>query len=159
METTLEKPSAAVNAERKADSPAMSGSESVERPCLYEVHAREKAGMPPEWELYSYKCMPPGGPETHYMELTGAVVPKVTKGKRAGKPNYAKRDKTTVRVVYITPKEHDDWMAAWEKKTGMCSRCTGTGEILQSISVTDGAKYRECPKCKGARTPNELLWL
>lgn len=60
---------------------------------------------------------------------------------------------TGIGYVYISQKEYAERMTAWEKKTGMCSRCAGTGEVFQSISVADGIKYQQCPKCKGQGRP------
>lgn len=109
--------------------------------------------MPSEWKVYSYRCMPLGTAVTHYYELIGAVAPNITKGKRVGTPNWAKKDKATLRTVYITPTEHDAWKANWEKTTGLCSECTGTGEVLKSWSAKEGVTHRPCRKCNGAGTP------
>lgn len=108
-------------------------------------HAREKAGMPPEWHWFNMRCMPPSNEPVIYFEITGAVAPMKTRGKDAGRAhNWRKLDKSTLRTVCITPKEHDDWKRAWEKKTGKCSECQGTGQIMAGWSKVYGTKYRPC---------------
>lgn len=113
---------------------------------LLEVHAREKAHMTENWEVFRYECFPHMGKEsTRYFELEGAVAPR----KGNGRPNWKKRDRATQKIIVITIEEHDIWKKEWEIKTGKCSECEGKGEVLESISVYDGVKYRNCNKCLG----------
>ena len=119
---------------------------------LLETHAREKLSItvPPEWKAYKWEAFPDCAREPMlYQELTGGVAPTTTRGKRKGKPNWRKMDKTTKRTVVITVEEHKAWLIEWEKKTGLCSRCEGTGKLLESWSREEGDKYRPCPKCNG----------
>lgn len=120
---------------------------------LYCEHAKEKAHLPSNWRIYKWECFPKGGDETIYVAVTGAVCEHFKTGEHKNERNWKLRDKTTDRTVNLPCAEHDAWKREWEKRTNKCSECTGTGEVLQSWSVTDGVKMRMCPKCKGAKTP------
>ncbi len=120
--------------------------------CLLETHAREKAQMPPEWELYKWRSMPPErkfGEPCLYHEITGAVAPIKTRGKNKGHRDWLKMDKATKRVIVITPAEHETWLQEWQRKTGKCATCVGEGHTLKSFGVS-GTTYQECATCKGS---------
>lgn len=115
---------------------------------LYEEHAREKAGMPPEWQLFRWECFPktadPG--EFLYVEVTGAVaLQKFTKGRRKGQPNWGKS--SSRKLVVLPCADHEQWCAAWEQSTGKCQECVGTGEVFAGWSVDSGVRFRPCRKC------------
>ena len=133
----------------------MSGSESVKPIDLYAEHAKEKAGLPANWRIYQWSCFPKDGSETIYVAVTGAVCEhKKMTGPHKGETNWKLLDKATEKTVNLPVAEHEQWKLEWEKKTGKCSRCTGTGEVMESWN---GTKMRACLKCKGARTPNDKL--
>jgi predicted RNA methylase len=46
----------------------------------------------------------------------------------------------------------DAYGSKWEHKTGLCCRCGGSGQTVQSISVQNGTTYRQCIGCEGAGT-------
>lgn len=113
---------------------------------LLEIHAREVAKMPDEWEVYAWECI---GEPVKVVEVKGCFKPPtITRGPRKGQSNWRKRDKTSERIVHITPEEHKAWIGKWVERTGLCVRCVGKGEVLASIGVS-GTTYRECPKCSG----------
>ena len=115
---------------------------------LMETHAREKANMQPEWRAYKWKCYPQDASETIYYEITGITAPLKTKGVNKGRPNWDKGDKTTLRIVNILVDEHDNWVNEWEKRTGKCSECTGSGKTIKSSGI-EGTTYRTCKRCNG----------
>ena len=119
----------------------------MSRTNLIELHAREKAGVP-EWQAYFFACMPPT--RNHlYFEVRGGVYPPVASGPRKGKPNWKKPVAGTERTLYIPVAEHDAWVAEWERTTGNCSECVGTGERIASVSKAEGQKMRPCRACGG----------
>lgn len=119
---------------------------------LIEIQARELAGMPENWEVYSWRVIGPPGPAKLY-ELKGCFKPPTfTKGAKVGEPNWAKRDKTSERVLHITPDEYQSWEDAWVKRTGLCPNCMGKGQTVASAG-TGGTTYRECHRCNGAGKP------
>jgi hypothetical protein len=109
---------------------------------IVETHAREKAGMPPEWQVWRFKWLPdqPHPDIQCYMELAGAIAPEFKSGPRKGRTNWKAKDPATIRVVVITKAEHGAWLVEWERKTGKCAECVGIG-----VSVWK----RTCRKCEG----------
>lgn len=114
---------------------------------LLEECAREKVGMGEDWMAYKMECLPHHPQPTELVIVIGAVVPLKTTGKHVGKPNWSKMDKSTVRTAYIALKDHADWVAQWEEKTGKCSACKGSGQEFAGCSVERGAWTRPCSKC------------
>jgi hypothetical protein len=128
-----------------------------ERLNLYEVHAREKAGMPEEWKVFRWECFPKSGQEeTIYVEVTGAVaLIKYQSGPRKGKTNWSKC--SSRKTVVLPVEAHKQWCDEWERRTGLCQECTGTGELLKRVSVKDGVEYRPCGKCRGTGKAPSVL--
>ena len=115
---------------------------------LLTEHARELLGMPPEWDAYRFEAIGLTSTQpTKVFCVEGAVAPLKTRGKYKGNPNWAKRDRATVRTAYFTPDEHDTWKSGWELKTGKCAECTGSGQRNVGWSAADGAKFKPCEKC------------
>ena len=110
---------------------------------LHSEHAREMLGMPPEWEGYEFEAI--GG--NKLVRVVGAVAPIKTRGKYKGHRNWQKLDKATEKTAYYTPAEHDEWVAQWEKKTGKCAECYGTGQMFARWSVANGTEHKPCVKC------------
>ena len=124
---------------------------------LLDECARDKAGMRDDWSPYSFRCLPPHPQETELVEVIGAVAPLKTRGKSKGSHNWDKMDKSTKRVVYITLKEHSEWVKAWEAKTGNCATCRGTGNEWRGWSVNEGSRYNQCTKCHGSGKSNDKV--
>lgn len=121
---------------------------------LLEQCAREKAGMGPNWKPWAFECLPHHPQETELVQVTGAVVPMKTRGKHKGRPNWDKKDPTTIRTVYITLKDHAEWVKKWERDTGLCARCEGTREEFAGWSKEAGLKKRPCSKCSATGKSN-----
>lgn len=109
---------------------------------LLAERAREKAAMPPEWQVFRMRCLPPGA-DAEIIEVTGAIAPK----KRSGYLNWKKRDKSTERTVYLTLTDHEQWVRDWECETGLCGECRGSKQEWAGWSKTDGHRYRPCGRC------------
>lgn len=119
---------------------------------LYAEHAREKAQLPTNWQIFRWECFPKDATAAIYINLTGAVCEhKYSKGKRKGRTNWSKRDLSTEATVSLFVSEHEAWTKEWEQRTGMCSRCTGTGKVFYSWSTTTGTEDQPCPKCQNGR--------
>lgn len=110
---------------------------------LLEQHAREKAGMGPEWAIYKWEAIP----EAKGSMLTGAVAPPLKAGKRKGKPNWRKLDKSTEKRVFITKDEHAVWEAKWQASTGKCLECEGKGRVWTGWSAAEGSRFKPCDVC------------
>ena len=102
---------------------------------LLEMQARERAGQGADWSIYHASCLPEGKTTQTY-RLRGGV--------KSG------RKWTSQQEVYITPADHDEWVGAWQTRTGLCPECMGTGEVFASWSKRDGTKMRPCGKCPNA---------
>jgi hypothetical protein len=113
---------------------------------LFQEHARELAKMPDEWIVYSFKAIPNSDGT---LEFKGAIAPIYSRGKSKGLPNWKMSDKNSERTVYIKESEHDLWLAKWEKETGQCHECVGTGDVFQSWELGKGVIYKKCSVCVG----------
>ena len=122
---------------------------------LYQIHAIEKAKLPSNWKIFRCEAFPKSGiDDCGYVAVTGAVCDfQYLKGKRKGQTDWRKRDARTETTVNLPVAEHEAWKREWEQKTGLCSTCTGTGEVFRSWDVNTGTKYDTCPKCKGLKAP------
>lgn len=114
---------------------------------LLEMQAREKAGMPPDWEACEWKCMPPGEVQPIYFAVKGAIAPVITRGPRKGQRNWARKIKSTVRSVAITPVDHEKWVAEWVTRTGKCPKCLGEGQVFARWNEAEGTTYKPCAEC------------
>jgi hypothetical protein len=112
---------------------------------LYELHARELAKMPDNWVMRQWKTM---GQDYGIILVIGICAPRFVRGKRKGHINFKKGDKTTEREIYYTKQEHDQWVTDWEFKTGLCSKCTGSGKVFSSWNIETGTKWKPCTACK-----------
>lgn len=114
---------------------------------LLEDHARERAGMSPEWKMYRWEKQPANGTST-FVNVTGAVCSAVFKaGPRKGYTNWSKLDKTTECTVSLGLNEHKEWLGEWERKTGQCNECQGSGQQPAGWTRAEGPLYRACPRC------------
>jgi hypothetical protein len=78
----------------------------------YDEHAREKLGKGPEWSVYLYRCLPEDSRTTDVLELTGANHRTLMSGPRKGQRTWRDADPASRKTVYITPAEHEAWLAA-----------------------------------------------
>lgn len=118
------------------------------RDTLYEVHVREKYGLPAAWKAYRFEILPHSQSAKAWIQLTGIVAPAKTRGARKGDPNWGKGDPSTRQVLTIAVVEHDEWLRGWENKTGKCHSCQGEGKELASCGI-HGTTYRTCYRCGG----------
>lgn len=117
---------------------------------LLSEHAREKSGYGETWHAYSFECLPHNGSGLFkYFAIRGAKTPLVTKGKRAGRPNWRQKDRSTDELIIITPEEHEHWLSRWRQATGKCSECVGEGRTVASFGGS-GTTYRTCRICGGS---------
>lgn len=106
----------------------------------------EERGVPLGWHWYSLEAIGDSR-ERGGVLVKGAICTTLYKsGVRKGQKNWTKRDRSTDREFLVTFREHDDFIARWERTTGMCSLCYGTGKRVGRVGV-DGRDYRDCYKC------------
>jgi hypothetical protein len=104
--------------------------------------ARKKLNQPPEWKSCIWERI---GPDAQKIE--GGIPTIRTRGKYKGRPKWGKRSEFVACIV--TDEEVRQEEQRYETETGNCCKCQGSGQVVWSISVTDGTKYRECKPCKG----------
>lgn len=119
-------------------------------PDFWNMMARER-GVPDGWQWYRLEVADTKAPRHQSASLvTGAVCTERFKsGKRKGDLNWAKRDKRTERTLVITFADFDAYMAAWERKTGVCIKCDGNGTRSVGWSSTEGHTLVHCSACDG----------
>lgn len=79
--------------------------------------------------------------------VTGAVPLRYySKGKRKGEPDLT--GAISERVV-VTRAEIDQAAADYERETGQCWDCKGSGQIQVGYSTATGAVHEACARCGG----------
>lgn len=116
---------------------------------LLNQFARELAGMPEPWQRYRFEVIA-GQTKYELVRLTGAIAPSNLSGAQKGRPNWAKLDPATERVVHFTRAELAAWHAAWEARTGLCAACQGEGRKVHAWHRETGTEYRPCRECGGS---------
>lgn len=109
---------------------------------FYENVARRKLGKTQEWKACIWERI---GPDATKIE--GGLTTPILRGKRKGQPKWGKR--RDLDVCIVTDDEVSQERAKYERETGNCANCKGTGQVMKSWSVTDGVKTRDCDKCEG----------
>lgn len=128
----------------------------MDREPTLEQHAREMLGLPPDWRVFRWQVVGKPGPDAYGVTLTGAVVRDTyQRGPRKGTPHWGKRLRDTECAVTIPTALHKTWLAQWERDTGKCHVCKGTGQEWVGWSKEKGDKYRTCSRCDGAGTPKQ----
>jgi hypothetical protein len=97
----------------------------------------------PRWRWYAIRAV---APDTRIIQ--GAVCDAVfTRGPRQGSPNWSKRDPSTEREIALTGLQIRQFEMQWERKSGKCSVCLGTGKRWCGWSVDNGNRFRPCDRC------------
>lgn len=110
------------------------------------LQAREKSSLPDNWHPWKFEIK--DSPYGDFLELTGAICPLYVRGPKKGKPNYEKADMATACTVQVGRQEYVEWVAKWEKETGKCAMCNGTGKEFSGWSASDGKTYKPCSRCE-----------
>ncbi len=102
--------------------------------------------MPQAWRVFRFECFPHSTKvPTQYFELEGAIVPNI---KGTERPDWKLAKKSIRQTVIILTAEQEAWEVAWEKTTGNCRECAGTGEKVFRVSAV-GAEFKPCWRCAG----------
>lgn len=105
-----------------------------------EMVVRKKLGKP-EWLMFGWECVG----DTDDVIVTGCVpVEKYSRGPRKGRPKFIKPGDKCV----VTRTDELAAMSEYEKDTGKCSGCRGSGRQWAGWSLSEGSSYRECKRCK-----------
>jgi hypothetical protein len=78
--------------------------------------------------------------------VTGAIpIGTYRSGPRKGRPKYPKDS----QIVVVTTEELNAKAKEYEKETGNCWECKGTGLVFVGWSKAEGSKRNTCPRCSG----------
>lgn len=112
------------------------------RPKYAENVARRKLEpLPVGFEFCGWEII---GPDT--VVFSGGVARKITRGKRKGNLTW---DKVTHKVA-VTKAEELQEASRYERETGKCSECSGTGQMWFGWNTKDGNRYKQCTRCGGS---------
>lgn len=112
---------------------------------LMDEHARQKLGVSETWFPYHYEHVDPD-----LILITGMEAPLHERGKNRGHPNFRKGDRATKRKTGFSTREHYQFQCAWERSTGKCANCLGSGKTLASAHVNGDRTYRACFRCNSS---------
>ena len=108
---------------------------------LLDQHAEELlAPLPEGWRISAYQVLSDGA-----FLLSGSIATIKQTGKNKGRPRWTSEH---MRMIAIPAKAHQEWLTAWELRTGKCSHCNGTGKVLKSTGI-NGTIYTPCRDCGG----------
>jgi hypothetical protein len=79
--------------------------------------------------------------------LKGGPTRIVTRGPRKGRPTFVDKKRTT--TIIVTRSEEDAARAEYERSTGYCSFCVGSGREFARWDHLTGSWFRSCQKCNG----------
>ena len=106
-----------------------------------EIAARKKLGAEAGWRAFEFEAVRKGK-----IRVTGSVpIGVYTTGKMKGHPIWGKR-KDAQKVV-ITGAEVDAAQANYERETGLCWKCEGSGQEWVGWSRDAGDKHQPCRCC------------
>jgi hypothetical protein len=119
-------------------------------PDIHALAARRVHNLPDNWQPRIYESLDRG----LGFVLRGSVpVGTYSRGPRKGRPKWPPLGQ--LQRVVVTADEVRQEQIRWEHETGLCCRCGGTGQTVQSISVQNGTTYRQCIGCEGAGTASQ----
>lgn len=102
--------------------------------------ARQKLGKDETFSVYKIERMAGG-----YL-LEGSTHTVITRGKNKGKKKWVGKGEQCI----CTTDELASMEALYEKSSGNCAKCEGTGQTMQSWNVVHGKTYRTCERCNGS---------
>jgi hypothetical protein len=112
----------------------------VSAPDFLAIAARRVCGLPAEWQPRIYRSLDSVG-----FELIGAEpIGTYTRGPKKGKPKFPPRKE--MRSVFVTHDHIRQARHSWERETGLCSHCGGSGQLPSIISI-HGNTYKPCHWC------------
>ena len=112
----------------------------------FNLAARRKLGIP-EFCWHTLEAVDKRMDSTNRDALVigGIPIGILSKGPYKGRPKFGPRS-TDIRLV-ITDAEREAEMSIYERETGKCSTCEGSGRRTTGFSVKDGRHTVPCAKC------------
>jgi len=126
---------------------------AAERPGITSL-ARERLRLPDDWQAVIW-TREGEHPDYWGMSVEGGVCPPKTRGKYKGAPNW--RAATLKRKFSATDAEVKAHIAKWERRTGKCEQCVGTGWRSFGWGCEVGHRYVPCTRCGWTGSFSEVL--
>ena len=104
-----------------------------------ESAARRKLKASPEWRAFKFEAI-----EDWY--LIEGKIPEgaYASGPRKGQPKWGAGDG---QKTILTAEDVDEEMELYERTTGLCRDCFGSGKVMLGWSKEKGKTFRRCPRC------------
>lgn len=101
-------------------------------------------GVSPEWHWCAIDASgSPGG----YIKITGCVpIGRVTRGPRQGRLKWP--PKKDMQSFWVHRSDLEESSLMYERDTGNCRVCSGSGQEWCGWHHIEGNKYRPCSRCK-----------
>lgn len=107
--------------------------------CAIEIY-----GLPDQWEMVGAEVHGGIGQSTEYTLYEGAVYSKTLFGER----DFKNPQEGTERKLALPTVIYRNWLAQWERETGYCYKCQGSGLEKTGWSAKAGTRYCSCDRCK-----------
>lgn len=112
------------------------------RPHFWEEVAKRKVGDP-KWEWYRSEVI-----GEHDFLLEGGEPRLISKGPRKGQRSWKHLSPTQIKKVVVTEAEIKQAEADYERDTGKCHACGGTGQEWWGWDRATGDKVKPCRRCE-----------
>lgn len=107
----------------------------------WDAAARRKMGLPAGWKAYCWEMV---GDDC--IVIGSVPVGVFERGPRKGKPKWEGEG----TKVIVTAAEGRAEIGHYERETGNCHNCLGTGKEFESWAKDTGLKLKTCETCKGS---------
>lgn len=115
--------------------------EPLKAPCFWELVAKRKANDP-KWEWFKSEVV-----GEHDFLFEGGEPRIVTRGPRKGRRTWKHLRPEQIKKVVVTQEEIRQAQTDYERETGKCHECGGTGQEFWGWNHETGSKYRPCRRC------------
>jgi hypothetical protein len=112
-------------------------------PDFLALAAREVHGLPDEWRPCIYESLDGG-----FLLHGAAPLGVYSRGPRKGRPKWPPTK--DLRRVIVTRAQVEIAKFNYERATGECHGCGGTGQTVKSMGLGQATTYRACAACNGS---------
>lgn len=117
------------------------------RPDFMDIIAKRKLGLDEQWKIASWRRVDPDA-----LLVSIGKFRKIERGEKKGHDTWvdvkgkplSERKEMVMTVLEIKEEE-----SRWERETGKCSQCGGSGEAWVGYSISTGNRYDTCRRCSG----------
>lgn len=106
---------------------------------------KERYNLPEDWVWHSFESI--GTDYSHTIFKGGVYRHAIQRGKYKGRTDYKRPDPGTEMALVMEDAVFMAWLPVWEKRTGKCSVCHGSGQKWTGWSAAEGNHYIDCPRC------------